>query len=54
MSATIGRNCAKPTRPRSKALPVMAYMVQPTATASIWNATEEAVRTSQNTRNERC
>ena len=54
VSTTIGRNCAKPTSPRSKALPVMVYIVQPIATASIWNDMEEAARTNQNTRKEPC
>src|SRR5215813_11706263 len=37
--STMGTNCTRPTRPRSRALPVRLYSCHPTATPSIWKPT---------------
>ena len=53
-SASAGRNCSRPTRPRSQALPVRSYICQPTATISIWLAVVPARRANQKRMKSRC
>ena len=43
-----GTNWNSPTSPRSQALPVSAYICQPTATIIIWLAMVPATRARQN------
>ena len=53
-SASAGRNCSRPTRPRSQAEPVRSYICQPTATINIWLAPVPASRAHQKRRKSRC
>lgn len=47
VNASAGRNCSRPTRPRSQALPVSRYMCQPMASIRIWLAATPAMREHQ-------
>ncbi|MDR8954162.1 hypothetical protein FEP76_02658 [Burkholderia multivorans] len=51
VSANIGTNCARPTRPSANALCVSAYTYQPIATDRIWKASDDITRVPQNRRN---
>jgi hypothetical protein len=45
VSSSAGRNCIRPTSPRSHALDVRSYICQPSATSIIWFAAEPSSRT---------